>query len=232
VAHAIIDRADLRELVHVFADRAAAGRALAELLASLSVRAPLVLAVPAGGVPVAAEICRRHGWPLDFAVVSKITPAWNSEVGYGAVAFDGSARIDEHLVAQLGVPLDEIAAGTARARAKVERRLRALRGGRPAPELRGRTVILVDDGVASGTTARVAINALRQQCPERLVLAVPTAHQQAAETLARVVDVLVCANLRSGPGFAVADAYAEWHDVSEPELARVVASLSSEPVVL
>jgi predicted phosphoribosyltransferase len=219
-----IDIPDFRDRVRVFRDRAHAGELLADLLAPEASAEPILLAIPAGGVPVAVELCRRRGWPLDVAVVSKITPAWNPEVGYGAVAFDGTVHVDPARAATLGVSLDEVARGTARARAKVERRVGTLRGGRTLA-LTGRAVILVDDGLASGTTMRVAVAAVRRSGAGRIVVAVPTAHVDAVEALAPEVDALYVANLRRGWSFAVADAYREWHDVSDQELAETVARL-------
>ena len=113
----------------VFADRAHAGRVLADLMRPLAIRDPLLLAIPAGGVPVAAAMARALGWPLDVAVVSKITLPWNTESGYGAVAFDGSVLLNDALAQECALSPEQIADGIAATRRKVERRVKRLRAG-------------------------------------------------------------------------------------------------------
>jgi predicted phosphoribosyltransferase len=173
------------------------------------------LAIPAGGVPVAVEIARATGWSLDVAVVSKITLPWNSEAGYGAVAYDGTVRLNEPFLAQLGMAREQITAGIAQTRIKVERRKRRLRGGDGMPVVEGCTAILVDDGLASGFTMEVAVEAVRRQGAARVVVAAPTGHDKAVQRLAECADDVVCANVRSSLPFAVADAYERWQDVPE-----------------
>jgi predicted phosphoribosyltransferase len=206
---------DLTDRLEVFADRARAGRALARLLRGLDLVDPVVLAIPAGGVPVAVEIARARGWPLDVAVVSKITLPWNTEAGYGAVAFDGSCLLNDALVAEVGLSAEAVREGTAKTRAKVERRMRRLRGGGGVPDVAGRAAVLVDDGLASGFTMRAAVGAVRAANAAQVVIAVPTGHARAVGLLEPLADALVCANVRGGASFAVADAYERWHDVPE-----------------
>jgi predicted phosphoribosyltransferase len=183
-----------------------------------------VLAIPAGGVPVAVEMARRLELPLDVAVVSKLTLPWNPEAGFGALAFDGTLRLNEALVAQAGLGPDQIETVKARTQDKVARRVRELRGARPFPDLSGRCTILVDDGLASGFTMMVAIEALRHQGAQEIVVAVPTAQAESAARIARLVSALYCANLREGRSYAVADAYQEWCDVDETELRALLAA--------
>ncbi len=213
---------ELRDRTRVFLDRAHAGAVLAGMLGELRGTDALVLAVPAGGVPVAAELARRLDLPLDVAVVSKITLPWNTEAGYGAVAFDGTIRINEPLVARAGLSAREVEAGIEETLAKVRRRVRALRGERPPPRLAARLAVLVDDGLASGFTMATAVAALRRAGAGRLYVAVPTAHEEAVGRIAQGVDAVYVANLRSGPVFAVADAYRHWRDVSEDEARRIL----------
>ncbi len=214
---AISRSAELDERTGVFVDRAAAGRFLADMLRDLATpeEQPTVLAIPAGGVPVAVAIARATGWTLDVAVVSKITLPWNTEAGYGAIAFDGSVRLNDRLVAEVGLDEATIADGVARTRAKVERRARRLRGGGGAPQVAGRTAILVDDGLASGVTMEVAVDAVRAAGATSLWVAVPTGHADAVRRLAERADEVVCANVRSSTPYAVADAYEAWSDVPE-----------------
>lgn len=214
----VVDDPLLRRRVRVFRDRSDAGRRLASLLTRLEGSDALVLAVPAGGTPVAAALASALALPLDLAVVSKITPSWDSEVGYGAVAFDGRVHLDEALVARLHLTDAEVEEGIARTREKVRRRLTDFRGLRPPLAVAGRTVVLVDDGLASGLTLETAVEALKGLHVGHLIVAVPTGHDEAARRLVGPGQEVVCANLRSGKRFVVADAYQSWSEVSEEEL--------------
>lgn len=226
VSAVVRSQPDLAGRTRVFDHRRDAGRALAAMLAPYRRTGALVLGIAAGGVPVAAEIARDLELALEVAVVSKITPPWNSEIGYGAVAFDGSVRLNEEMIERLRLGEKDIERGIARTREKVVRRLQRLRAGRHATRLGGRTVLLVDDGLASGFTMTVAVAALRRAGAARVVVAIPTAHEDAAARVALVADEVVCANLRAGAQFAVADAYREWHDVSDEEFERALAARS------
>lgn len=183
----------------------------------------IVLAIPAGGVPVAAVIARRLGLPLDLAVVSKVLLPWDTEAGYGAVAYDGTVRLNEPLIAALDLPPETVETGIAATRERVARRVRILRGGRPLPDLSATPAILVDDGLASGFTMRVAVEALRRGGAAAVHVAVPTGHLEAVERLAPAVDSLFCPNVRGGRSFAVAAAYRTWADVSEDEVRAILA---------
>jgi predicted phosphoribosyltransferase len=169
---------------------------------------------------------------LDLAVVSKITLPWNTEAGYGAVAFDGTVRLNDSLVARLGLTDEQIREGTDKTSKKVANRVRNLRGERALPDLLEHRIILVDDGLASGFTMAVAIEALKKAGASSLCVAVPTGHESSIERIASEVDILYCANLRGGWSFAVADAYVKWSDVSEEEAASLLSELgrSGKPV--
>ncbi len=206
---------ELRDRTDVFRDREEGGRRLAELLRAIDAPDAVVCAIPAGGVPVGVALARETGLPLDVAVVSKITLPWNTEAGYGAVAFDGTTRINEPLVRQVGLTRSQVEEGIAATLAKVQRRARRFRGGDPAPAVAGRAAVLVDDGLASGFTMRVAIEAVRRSGAARIVVAVPTGHAAAVERLDAEADEVLCANVRGGFRFAVTDAYRKWTDVPE-----------------
>ncbi|HHQ42301.1 MAG TPA: phosphoribosyltransferase [Chromatiales bacterium] len=222
MAAPVVDLPELRERTHVFADRREAGEVLARMLAGTVDADAVVVAIPAGGVPVGAALAAALGLPLDVAVVSKITLPWNTEAGYGAVAFDGRVALNEPLVRMSGLTPAEVEAGIRATREKVERRVRRLRGGEAAPDVAGREVIAVDDGLASGLTMQLAVEALRAAGARRIVVAVPTAHPEALARIARVADAVYCANVRSGPPFAVAEAYRRWYDVPEEEAAALL----------
>ncbi|MGD9890851.1 MAG: phosphoribosyltransferase [Dehalococcoidia bacterium] len=180
------------EHVRMFRDRQAAGRHLARLLQHTRALNPIVLALPRGGVPVAYEIARDLGAPLDVFLVRKIGAPGHRELGIGAVAQGGVRILNEAAIAMLDVPREEIARITAEETAELERRLRQYRGDRPLPDLNSRTVILVDDGLATGVSAMAAIRALRRLHPSRLILAVPVCAPETAEALRPDVDDVVC----------------------------------------
>jgi predicted phosphoribosyltransferase len=228
-----VEMPELRDRVRVFRDRTHAGEVLAGMLGDLLSPAALVLAIPAGGVPVGVEIARRLNLKFDLAVVSKILIPGTTEAGYGAVAFDGTVRLNEPLVEALALTERAVGEGISATRRRVAHRVRHWRHSRPFPDLRGIPAVLVDDGLASGFTMRVAVEALRAGGAGEVVVAVPTGHLDAVRELAPLVESLCCANVRGGRSFAVADAYRAWRDVSEDEVRRILETWppSSRPPV-
>lgn len=218
----IIQRPELRDRAAVFPDRRHAGRAVADMLSGYRDSEATILAIPSGGVPVAIEIAERLDLPLDVAVVSKITLPWNSEAGYGAVAFDGSVQLNEGLVRALGLGKTEVEKGIEATREKVRRRLKRLRADEKPPDLRRRAAIIVDDGLASGYTLLTAVEAVRSAGADFIVVAVPTGHTSSLARVSGEADEVYCANIRGGSRFAVADAYEEWRDVAEDEAAEML----------
>jgi putative phosphoribosyl transferase len=160
---------------------------------------------------------------LDLAVVSKITLPWNTEAGYGAVAYDGTVRLNNNLVARLSLTKEQIQEGIDETLKKVSSRVKKLRGIGTLGDFSGQQAILVDDGLASGFTMRVAIEALKKAGVGSLSVAVPTGHESSIERIASEVHILYCANIRGGFSFAVADVYIKWSDVSEGEVATLLA---------
>jgi predicted phosphoribosyltransferase len=213
----IHDLPQLRDHIRVFRDRPEAGSILATMLEDFRGSNALILAIPAGGVPVAATLSDVLELPMDVCVVSKILLPWTTEAGFGAVAFDGSVWLNREYIDYYNLNPEQITVATEEARQKVKRRVRRFRGDRPWPTLKGRPVIVVDDGLASGATLQAGLAALRRTGADHLIIAVPTSHRHSAEILAARADELYCANLRAGPRFAVADAYQHWSDVSEDE---------------
>ncbi len=175
-----------------FEDRREAGRRLAGKLARYRDERPVVFALPRGGVPVAYEVARALGAPLDVLVARKLGAPGQPEFGIGAIAPGGVRVLNERAVAMLGIPDDYLDRVAEQETKEMERRTRRFRGERPEPDVRGRTAILIDDGLATGVTARAAIKALRERGPARLVLAAPVCAAQTAEALAAEVDDLVC----------------------------------------
>ena len=176
-----------------FRDRTEAGQLLAKRLTAYANRLDvLVLALPRGGVPVAYEVARALGVPLDVFVVRKLGVPGHEELAMGAIASGGECVLNDDVVEALRIPRHVIEAASARELRELERRERAYRGDRPAPKVRGRTVILVDDGLATGATMRAAVHALRRLGPARIVVAVPTAAPSTCEEFRHEADECVC----------------------------------------
>lgn len=174
-------------------DRVAAGRTLARLLESYRNRSDaIVLALPRGGVPVAWEIARELGLPLDLLLVRKLGMPGHEEYAMGAIASGGVRVLNAEALRYSRVDEHALEAVTARERRELERRDRLYRGERPQPELGGRVVLLVDDGLATGSTMRAAVQAVRQQTPARIVLVAPVASTEAIAMLEPLVDEVVC----------------------------------------
>lgn len=176
-----------------FRDRTAAGRLLATQLAAYAHRPDvLVLALPRGGVPVAFEVARALHAPLDVIIVRKLGISGEEELAMGAIASGGVCVLNDDVVQRLGIPEEVIHKVAVHEQHELERRERLYRGDRPAYDVHGRTVILVDDGIATAATMRTAVAAVRQLHPVRLIIAVPVAASATCEELAAQVDELVC----------------------------------------
>ncbi len=175
-----------------FRNRTEAGRELAALLTKYREESPLVLGLPRGGVPVAYEVARELGAPLDVWVVRKVGAPGRPELGLGAVAEGGALVLDRELMRSLGASETEVMQTAEREADEVGARVVRFRGVHPPPDLEGRTVLLVDDGVATGGTVRAAIQALRTRHPRKLVLAVPVGAVESLDSLRPEVDDLVC----------------------------------------
>lgn len=220
----VFEREDIRNRPRVFRDRQDAGQCLSEMLKDYRDTNALVLAIPSGGIPVAAAMAAALRLPLDVLAVSKMTLPGNTEVGYGAVAFDGTMMLNRPLIRAEGLTDTDIRYGVDETKKKVRRRMTRLRGNLPFPDLTGRCVFLVDDGLASGFTMRAAIESVRRLGPAFVMVAVPTGHSGTVADVARRVDRVYCANIRSSLGFSVAEAYVIWNDVSEPEAERILTA--------
>jgi len=205
-----------------FRDRKYAGRALARRLALFAGRRDVtVLALPRGGTPVAYEVAKALHAPLDVLVVRKLGVPWNPEFAMGAIASGGERLIDEMLVRELGISTRDVEEVASNEAYELERRERVYRGGRPAPDLRGRTVILVDDGLATGSTMRVAVRAVRRQSPARVVVAAPVAAPEACELLRGEADEVVCAEMPD-PFLGVGRWYLDFSQTSDEEVCRLL----------
>jgi predicted phosphoribosyltransferase len=212
-----------------FDDRSDAGRRLAAALAHYGGRDDVVvLALPRGGVPVGYEVATALGADLDVIVVRKLGAPGQEELALGAIAAGGTIVLNDDVVHDLGVPeatVDDIAR---REGQELARRERAYRGSRPAADLRDRTVILVDDGLATGATMRAAVESVRQRRPERLVVAVPTAAADTRDEIAREVDEVVCVTTPT-PFRGVGMWYRDFAQTSDDEVMRLLAAARRSP---
>jgi predicted phosphoribosyltransferase len=218
----------LRDRLEVFTDRDHAGRLLAGRLLEYRGRAVQLFAIPAGGVPVAAPIARSLEIPLNLIIVRKIQLPYTTEAGFGALNPAGEAIFNEDLLQRIHLSKKEIALQMEKAAASMRLREERLRGGRPYPELAGETVIVVDDGLASGYTMRAAVQFLRGRGAGKIIVAVPTGAEHTVQSLLAEVDELICLNIRSGWSFAVAAAYENWYDLDEVEVLEILASLGPQ----
>jgi putative phosphoribosyl transferase len=207
-----------------FADRGEAGRQLADKLVHLKDGQPVVLGLPRGGVAVGFEIARALDAPLGIVLVRKIGVPWQPELALGAVT-DGAEHqtfIDRVLAASLEVPESYIEEETARQLQEIERRRDAYCEGRQAPDITGHTAIVVDDGIATGATMRVALQAVRRRAPGRLVLAVPVAPPDTLAALREEVDEVVCLETPIELG-AIGFYYRDFHQMSDDEVTDLLA---------
>jgi putative phosphoribosyl transferase len=213
----------------IFRDRTDAGRVLARALQEYAGRADLlVLGLPRGGVPVAYEVARELGAALDVFVVRKLGAPGQEELAMGALASGGVRVLNREVVRLLDISADEIEAITRREEQEVERRERLYRGDRPPIDPRGRTVILIDDGLATGSTMRAAAAALRRLAPEKIVVAVPVASRATCDDLATEVDQVVCAATPE-PFYAVGQWYASFTQTSDEEVRDLLERSASQP---
>ena len=216
-----------------FADRADAGRRLAERLAAYRDRDPLILALPRGGLPVAAEIAAKLQAPLDVVVARKIGVPGQPELAMGALV-DLDAPIvvrNAPVIRAARIDAKTFESARLRALAELEAARRRLVGVRPRAEIAGRVVILVDDGVATGATARAALQALRQRHPQCLTLAVPVAPAEVAAALSREVDDFVCLETPTRFG-AVSGFYVRFAQVDDDEAAAILARFPPRPAAV
>lgn len=209
-----------------FRDRGEAGRLLAEELASRKLPPnTIVLALPRGGVPIGLTVAKALHAPLDVVVVRKLGVPWQPELAMGAIAGRSGRVLDERMIGELRISQEEVDAVISRERMEAERREKLYRGGRPAPDLRGRTVVLVDDGLATGSTMVVAARYVRSLKPGRLIIAVPIASAQASQRVRMEADSCVC--LATPEHFvAVGEWYSDFRQVGDCEVQHLLEQAS------
>lgn len=207
-----------------FQDRREAGRELAQLLGGCAGKPDvIVLALPRGGVPVAYEVAEALNAPLDILLVRKLGVPGQEELAMGAIASGGARVLNENIVRYLGISDKTIAEITQQELHELKRRERLFRGGRPAPELGGRTVILVDDGLATGSTMQAAVAAVRRQNPARIIVAVPVAATSACEFFNFPADGTVCVCREAvEPFYAVGMWYEDFSQTTDEEVCELL----------
>lgn len=211
-----------------FRDRAEAGRILAERLVEYAGRDDVVvLALPRGGVPVGFEVARELGLPLDVFLVRKLGVPGREELAFGAIASGGATVLNEEVMASLGIGGETVDAVARREQKELERREEAYRGTRAPPDVAGKVVLLVDDGLATGASMRAAVKALRQLGPERIVVAVPTAARQTCEGFRPEVDDIVCA-MTPEPFLAVGMWYEDFSETTDEDVRAILSRAHRE----
>jgi predicted phosphoribosyltransferase len=210
----------------VFHDREEAGRQLAKRLAHLHGTDALMLAIPRGGVPIAAAAAHRLQLEWNIMVVHKLPIPWNPEAGFGAVAADGSVVLNEPMVRALRMRREQIDEVAEEVRAEVVRRAELFAQERPAANVDNRCAVLVDDGLASGYTMLAAIKSLRSQHASRVIAAAPVASRSAAALIEGFADECVIETVSQSVPFAVADSYVAWHDLTDEDVMRILRAPS------
>lgn len=213
-----------RDRGHVFSDRFEAGETLGKMLQPEynHVEGGLVLAIPSGGVPVGIKVRDILGLPFELVIVRKLQIPGNPEAGFGAMTLDGTVLYNQGLLTELRLSRQQIEAEKERVGKELEKRNAMFRKGRAFPDLTGKKVILVDDGLASGFTMLASVAMTKKAKALETVVAVPTAPERTVDRLLPEVDEIYCANVRSSIFFAVAEAYSHWYDLSEKDVLDLV----------
>ncbi|MHC4322451.1 MAG: phosphoribosyltransferase [Planctomycetota bacterium] len=218
----LIEDASLRNKLYVFKDRKDAGTLLAQRLLGYKDINGIVFAIPSGGVPVAAEIAKALTLPLDLIIVRKVQVPYCPEAGFGAVSPDNKVLLNENLLRSLSLSEKDVERQIQITREIIKKRESLFRKGLLFPSIKGRVAIIVDDGLASGYTMLSAIDYVKRQEPQKIVVAVPTGSKETVKLILPKVDELVCLNIRSGYGFAVANAYENWYDLDDDEVISII----------
>jgi predicted phosphoribosyltransferase len=206
----------------IFKDRLEAGKKLAERLKDFSDGKVTVLAIPNGGVPVGLEIAKKLKADFDVLVVRKIQLPWNTEAGFGAIAPDGSEIFNDDMILEYGLNKKEIESQKQKTLQKINERIKSYGAKRTFKELADKTIVITDDGLASGYTMRVACVFIRKFLPQKIIVAVPCASADSYEKLKEFCDEIISLNIKSDYPFAVADFYKNWYDLEDQEVILLI----------
>ncbi len=211
----------------IFENRHDAGRKLAEALNQYKGKPVVVLAIPNGGVPIGLEVARALGAEFDVVISRKIPMPLSPEAGFGAIADDGTMILNEDIAARLNLTMPQIDYEANKVRSVIKKRTMLYRGNRPLTRVIGKTVMVIDDGLASGITMKAAVASIRHRRPKEIIVAVPTASTTALASVKSVADkVITC--ITGEPPYAVADYYKHWYDVSDEEVVKVLDTWRAE----
>jgi predicted phosphoribosyltransferase len=219
---------DLYNRHGVFNDRFDAGIKLSNACREVFDHVDYVFAIPMGGVPIGVEIAKALNAEFDLLICRKLLIPWNREAGFGAVDPDGNVYVDLEFARELGLTESDVESAVKEQLNEIEKRNVRLRGGRPYPNLEGKSVILVDDGIAAGYTMNSAIKFCRKRGANKISIAVPTGSTRSVKLLSQYVDLILCLNLRDDIWFAVADAYKFWRDLNEDDIMKLLGKISSD----
>jgi len=219
---------ELLECFRVFKNRVDAGRKLAEACKLVIKETDYVFAVPRGGVPVGVQVANALKSKFDLIICRKLLIPWNREAGFGAVDPDGNVFVDDVFVSMIGLSSRDVEEAIKEQLNEIRHRNKVLRGGKPYPNLSGKSVILVDDGIAAGYTMSVALNFVKNRGASKVFVAVPTGSYKSVIRLANKTNLIICLNLRSGAWFAVADAYKHWYDLTDDDVIKFLKQLKTE----
>jgi putative phosphoribosyl transferase len=212
----------------MFRDRTQVGKLLGERIRKMKLTNPIVLAIPRGGLPVAKEIALAVKAPLDVVITRKIGAPGEPEYAVGAVTQEGEMIIDEQAVRSLVISDNYLRQESARQAGEIKERMRKYRGDRPSPELAGRTVIIVDDGVATGSTMLAAIRSVKMKRPSSIILAVGVAPPDTVMKLSKEVDKVVCLDTPE-PFYAIGEFYEQFEQVDDEESRRILNEVNGRP---
>ena len=218
----LVQEVSLRDRLHVFEDRYEAGRLLAEKLTTYKNSDAIILGIPSGGVPIATEIASALDLPMDLIIVRKIKIPYNPEAGFGSIGPEGEITLNEKVLAQLSLTEKEMKGEIKKTKDVIKQRDQLFRHERSFPGLKEKTVIVVDDGLASGYTMFAAIKFIKKKSPQKVIVGVPTGSGKTVDFVLSFVDELVCLNIRNKLPYAVADAYRNWYDLTDEEVLRLI----------
>ncbi|WP_028322339.1 phosphoribosyltransferase [Desulfatiglans anilini] len=218
------EMASFRNRHHVFEDRFEAGKVLARMLLTefKDREDAIVLAIPSGGVPVGLTISRELQLPFDLMLVRKLQIPGNTEAGFGALTLDGSLFLNQELLAYIRLSEHDIEQERRTVEAELQKRNQRFRGGAPPPVLENKTVLLADDGLASGFTMMASIHSAKRRKAKSVVVAVPTAPLRTIGRIQELTDAVYCPNIREEHSFAVAAAYKFWYDLSHEDVLELL----------
>ena len=225
----ILDESTFRDRIHIFDDRFHAGELLAAKLKECTGKKDTyVLAIPAGGVQVGFIVSKKLRIPLDLVITRKLHVPWDSEAGFGAISWNGTMFLNEPLIASLGLIRGDIERCILEEKEVIRRRLKKFRDDKPFPDLKDKTAIIVDDGLASGFSMLTTLKTIEKLGAKEKIVAVPTAPISAINRIRSYADMVICLNIRSGPVFAVADAYKIWYDLEDEDVMDVFKQTDSK----